>query len=114
MGGSGGIKPNGEFDVGEDGTVTIKNVDSAKVKYRSEDLTDVLDDIAKSLTWVDMGTSVDLSESTASEAVTSANDGDTISFSEGEVDAMTTKDKAATLEGMNAGLKQIFMQEVSK
>lgn len=114
MGGTGGIKPNSEFDVGEDGTVTIKNVDSAKVTYRSEDLTDILDDIKKSLTWGDMGTAVDLSASTASEAVTAANDGDTISFSEGEVDAMTIKDKAVTLEGMNAGLKQNFKQEVSK
>lgn len=54
MGGIGGIKPNDEFDVSDDGTVTIKSIDAAKIIYRAEDLTAVLDEITKSLTWGDM------------------------------------------------------------
>lgn len=114
MGGTGGIKPNSEFDVGEDGTVTLKNVDSAKVTYRSDDLTTVLDAISRCLTWGDMGTVVNLNASAASGAVEAASDGDTLTFSEGTVDAMTITGKSLTLEGMNAGLKQNFKQEVSK
>lgn len=96
----------------KDGTVHIIGVDSGLVTYRASTLRDALDSITQALTWEEMGTEVDLSTMSASDAVTAAKDGDVVILSDGTVGEALTIDRSVTLNGSAVGLPQNFSQEV--
>lgn len=94
-----------------DNVLHITGIDSQLVGYRGQTLLTALDALSRSLVWEEFGTQVDLASETASDAISSATDGDTINFSDGTISAVTV-DKSVTLCGTSAGLAQNFAQEV--
>lgn len=91
-------------------TLNIIDVDSDVVTHRNKSLRDVIDELSRSLVWEDMAEEVDPAQGAAA-VVAAANDGDTVKFSAGTVQAISV-DKSVTIKGAAFGLPQNFAQEV--
>ena len=101
-----------QFAIDEDSILHIVALDSGKVKYRSESLTDAIDRISMALVWEEMGDELDPADTGVVNALSSAKDGDTVRFSGGAVVQAVTLEKSVTLRGSAAGLAQNYKQEV--
>lgn len=105
--------PNAEqFDIDENGVLTLKDIDADKVIYNGEKLSDVIDSMAASYSWGELPEIVNADTSNAVSAIASANSGSVVKISAGTVSETVTVEKSVTVEGENAGIKQNFSQEV--
>ena len=105
--------PNAEqFDIDENGVLTLKDIEADKVIYNGEKLSDVIDSMAASYSWSELPEVVNADVSNAASAIASANSGAVVKMSTGTVSEMVAVEKSLTVEGTNAGMAQNFSQEV--
>ena len=105
--------PNAEqFDIDENGVLTLKDIEADKVIYNGEKLSDVIDSMAASYSWSELPEVVNADVSNAASAIASANSGAIVKMSTGTVSEMVAVEKSLTVEGTNAGMAQNFSQEV--
>lgn len=105
--------PNAEqFDIDENGVLTLKNVDTNKVIYNGEKLSDVIDRIISSYSWSELPEVVNADTTNAASTIASANSGAVVKMNAGIVSDAISVNKSVTVEGENAGVAQNFSQEV--
>ena len=105
--------PNAEqFDIDENGVLTLKNIDADKIIYNGEKLSNVIDSMAASYSWRELPEIVNADVSNAVSAIASANSGAVVKMSTGTVSEAIAVEKSVTVEGANAGIAQNFSQEV--
>lgn len=105
--------PNAEqFDIDENGVLTLKDIDADKVIYNGEKLSDVIGSMAASYTWAELPEIVNADVANAASSIASANSGAVVKMSAGTVSEMVAVEKSLTVEGANAGVAQNFSQEV--
>lgn len=105
--------PNAEqFDIDENGVLTLKDVDADKVIYNGEKLSDVIDSMVASYSWSELPEVVNVEAANAASAIASVNSGSVVKMSAGTVSQAVAVDKSVTVEGENAGVAQNFSQEV--
>lgn len=105
--------PNAEqFDIDENGVLTLKDIEADKVIYNGEKLSDVIDSMAASYSWSELPEVVNADVSNAASAIASANSGAIVKMSTGTVSEMVAVEKSLTVEGTNAGMAQNFSQDV--
>lgn len=105
--------PNAEqFDIDENGVLTLKDIDADKVIYNGEKLSDVIDSISTSYSWGELPEVVNADVTNAASTIASANSGAIVKMSSGTVSETVAVEKSVTVEGANAGIAQNFSQEV--
>lgn len=105
--------PNAEqFDIDENGVLTLKNIDADKIIYNGEKLSNVIDSMAASYSWRELPEIVNADVSNAVSAIASANSGAVVKMSTGTVSEAIAVEKSVTVECANAGIAQNFSQEV--
>jgi len=105
--------PNAEqFDIDENGVLTLKDIDADKVVYNGEKLSDIIGDMSASYTWAELPEIVNADVTTVASAIASANSGAVVKMSTGTVSEAVAVEKSVTVEGENAGVAQNYQQEV--
>ena len=105
--------PNAEqFDIDENGVLTLKDIDAEKVIYNGEKLSDVIDSMAASYRWSELPEVVNADATNVASAIASAKSGSVVKMSAGTVSQAIAVEKSVTVEGENAGVAQNHQQEV--
>lgn len=105
--------PNAEqFDIDENGVLTLKDIDANKVIYNGEKLSDVLSNMSTTYAWGELPEIVNTDASNAASAIASANSGAVVKMSAGVVSQPIAVQNSITVEGENAGVAQNHQQEV--
>ena len=105
--------PNAEqFEIDENGVLTIKDIDADNVIYNGEKLSDVINSMASSYSWSELPEVVNADVNNAASAIASANSGAVVKMSAGNIAQAVVFEKNVTVEGENAGIAQNFSQEV--
>lgn len=105
--------PNAEqFDIDENGVLTLKDIDADKVIYNGEKLSDIIYRIVNSYAWGELPEVVNVETTNAASVIASANEGAIVKMSTGTVDQPIAVEKSLTVEGENAGVAQNHQQEV--
>ena len=105
--------PNAEqFDIDENGVLTLKDIDANKIVYNGEKLSDVISRMTNSYAWSELPEVVNAAATNAASAIASANSGAIVKMSTGTVAQPIAVEKSLTVEGENAGVAQNHQQEV--
>lgn len=105
--------PNAEqFDIDENGVLTLKDINADKVIYNGEKLSSVLDNATASYTWFELPEVVNADMSNVASTIASVSNGAIVKMSAGTVSDAVVVDKSVTVEGENVGVAQNFSQEV--
>lgn len=105
--------PNAEqFDIDENGVLTLKDIDADKVIYNGEKLSDVINSMAASYSWSELPEVVNADATNIVSAIVSAKSGSVVKMSAGTVSQAIAVEKSVTVEGENAGVAQNHQQEV--
>lgn len=105
--------PNAEqFNIDENGVLTLKDIDADKIIYNGEKLSDVIYRMTSSYTWGELPEVVNTEATNAASVIASANSGAVVKMSAGTVAQPIAVEKSVTVEGENAGIAQNHQQEV--
>lgn len=105
--------PNAEqFDIDENGVLTLKDIDADKIIYNGEKLSNVISRMTSSYAWDELPEVVNAETTNAASAIASANSGAIVKMSAGTVAQPIAVEKSLTVEGENAGVAQNHQQEV--
>lgn len=105
--------PNAEqFDIDENGVLTLKDIDANKIVYNGEKLSDVISRMTNSYAWSELPEVVNAEATNAASVIASANSGAIVKMSAGTVTQPIAVEKSLTVEGENAGVAQNHQQEV--
>ena len=105
--------PNAEqFEIDENGVLTLKNIDAAKVIYNGQKLSDVIDEMSNSYTWEEISENVNANVVNAADTLTAVGNNATVNFGSGVVETPISVNKSMTINGENSGINQNFLQKV--
>lgn len=104
--------PNAEQFALENGVLTLNDIDADKIVYNGQKLSDVLSEMSSSCSWEELPENINTDTSNISDSLSTASDGAVVKIGAGIVSEPITVNKGATIEGVNAGIAQNFVQEV--